>query len=159
MSSHLPPNAEPIETTEPSAWAGEAEPLNRRILIVDNNEDTWTSLQKLLELARPVGVDTAADGPGPKQIAPEAMKILLRHGWPGNIRELENAIERACVTSREEHIRPEVLAAFEERHLRRALRKTRGHIGRTAEITGLSRRSISDKIALYKIDKSAFKRV
>src|SRR5207248_3182429 len=28
------------------------------------------------------------------QIAPEAMEVLLRYRWPGNIRELENAIER-----------------------------------------------------------------
>ncbi len=123
---------------------------------------------------------------GAKQIAPEAMEILYRYRWPGNIRELENAIERACVTSRDEWIRPEnlspdlsapaktklpfqvdltrplteqlpeLIASFEERYLRKALRKARGHIGRTAKITGLSRRSISDKIALYKINKTQF---
>ena len=38
-------------------------------------------------------------GSPPKQIAPEAMEALLQHRWPGNIRELENAMERACVTS------------------------------------------------------------
>ena len=128
----------------------------------------------------------ARPGAVPKQIAPEAMEILLGYRWPGNIRELENALERACVTTRDEWIRPEnlppellnpaktkvpfpvdlsrplteqlpeVVAAFEERYLRRALRKARGHIGRTTKITGLSRRSISDKIALYKIDKSQY---
>jgi DNA-binding NtrC family response regulator len=30
-------------------------------------------------------------------IRPEAMKLLLRYNWPGNIRELENAIERAVL--------------------------------------------------------------
>jgi two-component system response regulator AtoC len=130
----------------------------------------------------------ARPGQPPKQVAPEAMEVLLRYRWPGNIRQLENAIERACVTSRDEWIRPEnlppeivkpgktkvpfpvdlsrplteqlpeVVAAFEERYLRRALRKARGHIGRTAKITGLSRRSISDKIAQFKIDKSQFTR-
>ncbi|HMC64172.1 MAG TPA: sigma-54 dependent transcriptional regulator [Gemmataceae bacterium] len=53
---------------------------------------------------------------------------------------------------------PEVTAAFEERYLRRALKKARGHIGRTAQITGLSRRSISDKMAHYKIDKARYRR-
>src|SRR5262249_2378174 len=43
----------------------------------------------------------ARAGDGPKQIAPEAMEVLLGYHWPGNIRELENAIERACVTSRD----------------------------------------------------------
>jgi len=127
-------------------------------------------------------------GCSPKLISPEAMEALLQHRWPGNIRELENAIERACVTSRDDIIRPENLpaeilnvrppanpiavdlsrpateqiaeltAAFEERYLRRALKKTRGHIGRTAQIMGLSRRTVTDKIAQYRIDKSEFKR-
>lgn len=130
----------------------------------------------------------ARPGAGPKRIAPEAMEVLLRYRWPGNIRELENVIERACVTSRAEVIQPEnlpaeivkpparrapvsvdlsrpltdqlseVIAAFEERYLRRALKKARGHIGRTAKISGLPRQSISDKIAQYKIDQSQFTR-
>jgi DNA-binding NtrC family response regulator len=127
-------------------------------------------------------------GAAPKQISPEAMEALLQNRWPGNIRELENAMERACVTSRDEFIRPENLpaeilkpnrpriqqlpvdlsrplteqlteltAAFEERYLRRALKRTRGHIGRTARLTGLSRRTITEKLALYHIEKAEFK--
>lgn len=34
-----------------------------------------------------------------KTISPEAMKILLNYNWPGNIREVENLIERLLVTS------------------------------------------------------------
>ena len=44
-----------------------------------------------------------------KTISPEAMEALIQFRWPGNIRELENAIERACVTSRDDVIRPENL--------------------------------------------------
>jgi transcriptional regulator with GAF, ATPase, and Fis domain len=129
----------------------------------------------------------ARAGQGPCQLAPETMEVLLAYGWPGNVRELENAIERASVTSRDGWIRPENLpreltggskmrspfhidltrplpeqlaeisAAFEERYLRKALKKTRGHVGRCAKISGLSRRSVTDKIAQYKIDKTRFK--
>ncbi len=129
----------------------------------------------------------AAPGAAPKKIPPETMEVLLRHRWPGNIRELENAIERACVTSHDDLLQPqnlppelikppgprasypvdlsrplpeqvaELTATFEEHYLRKALRQARGHIGRTASITGLSRRSITEKIALYKIDKTVFK--
>jgi DNA-binding NtrC family response regulator len=130
----------------------------------------------------------ARSGTGPKQITPEAMTLLLRHRWPGNIRELENVIERACVTAREEWIGPEhlppelsrtpkprvlfpvdlarplaeqvpeVVAAFEERYLRRALRKARGHLGRVARITSLSRQGVQEIMARYGIEPSQFRR-
>jgi two-component system, NtrC family, response regulator AtoC len=122
----------------------------------------------------------------PRQVTPEAMEVLLAHGWPGNIRELENAIERASVTSRDEFIRPENLpreltapprsrttgsvdikrplaelvaettADLERRYLRRMLKKCRGNIGRCAKLSGLSRRTITDKVATYKIDRKEF---
>jgi len=123
----------------------------------------------------------------PKQIAPQTMEVLLHYHWPGNIRELENAIERACVTSMDgvikpENLPPEVLtpaaprlpykidlerpltdlikevnADLEQQYIRRALEKSHGNVGRCAKICGLSRRSISAKIAEYEINKSSFK--
>ena len=42
-------------------------------------------------------------------ISGEVMKLLSAHPWPGNIRELENAIERAVVLAEEEMIGPEDL--------------------------------------------------
>jgi DNA-binding NtrC family response regulator len=126
-------------------------------------------------------------GQNPCQVAPEAMEALLAYHWPGNVRQLENAIERACVTARDGVIRPEnlppditrpatakvsfqvdlarslpeqlaeITADFEKRFLRKALKKSRGHIGRCAKICGLSRRSVTDKVSLYKIDKTMFK--
>src|SRR5438034_5038040 len=128
-------------------------------------------------------------GPGkpPKQISPPAMEALLTYRWPGNIRELENAIERAVVTSRDQFIQvenlpPEVLqpaapkSAFsidldkslpdliremtvrvEQQYIKKALKKSRGNVGRCARICGLSRRSISAKIAAYKFEKTVYK--
>jgi DNA-binding NtrC family response regulator len=121
----------------------------------------------------------------PKKIAPDVMEVLLDYPWPGNIRELENAVERACVTTRGTTIeksnlppdlmtpptsRPvfdldkplallikETLAQLEEQYIRRALQKTQGHVGRCAQLCGLSRRSITTKIAEYHLDKSVFK--
>jgi DNA-binding NtrC family response regulator len=130
----------------------------------------------------------ARHGEPPRTIAPEAMEKLLQHAWPGNIRELENAIERACVTARGPAIQPDDLplellnsrkgivarlnidlsrhlpdlvrektVELEKEYLRRALKKCRGNIGRVAKISGLSRRSISTKLAEYQIDKKEFK--
>jgi DNA-binding NtrC family response regulator len=126
------------------------------------------------------------DQPAP-QILPETMEVLLAYDWPGNVRQLENAIERASVTVRDgiilpKHLPPEIssgpsarpslsvdlgqplgdqlgrlTAAFEERYLRKAMRRTHGHVGRCAKITGLSRRSLTAKLSRYKIDKQTFK--
>ena len=48
-------------------------------------------------------------------------------------------------------------AYFEERYIRRAMKKSRGHVGKCAKICGLSRRSITDKVAHYQINKAEFK--
>ncbi len=130
----------------------------------------------------------ARRGEAAKPISPEAMEKLLTHNWPGNIRELENAIERACVTARGPSIQPEDLPAevlappaaggaslpidltrplpellremtvnLERQYLLRALKKSRGNVGRCAKICGMSRRSVSAKLAEYKIEKTPFK--
>jgi DNA-binding NtrC family response regulator len=122
-----------------------------------------------------------------KQISPQAMEILLHYRWPGNIRELENAMERACVTTREQLIMPDnfpaevlradappspfhidldqpltdllrqISAQVEEEYIRKALEKSHGNVGRCAKLCGLSRRSISAKITQYNINKATFK--
>jgi len=128
----------------------------------------------------------ARAGQPPPEVSDEAMAALQAAQWPGNIRQLENAIERACVTLRKGKIevanlprdiggaakksklaldlkRPlpeqlsEIAAALEKRYLSKALRKTRGHVGKAAKLAGLSRRSVSEKIATYGIDKDQFK--
>src|SRR5205085_8198327 len=92
----------------------------------------------------------------PKEISPQAMEALLNYRWRGNIRELENIIERACVTSRSNVIgakdlaleigvpsktrapfnidleRPlseflrDMTANIEQEYIRKALKKSRG---------------------------------
>lgn len=123
----------------------------------------------------------------PKRLSPACMELLLRYHWPGNIRELENAIERACVASRDNLIQPEDLpsevvlppkgklqgpidwsqplaevlaiqmARLERHYLRRALKRSQGSIDRCAKLCGISRRNLSSKLAKYQIDKSEFK--
>src|SRR5207244_12904527 len=129
----------------------------------------------------------ARPGEVPKQISPRAVDALVNYHWPGNIRELENAIERACVTSRDnviqlENLPPELVSPpvsklplhidldrplpellreavlnIEQQYLRKALKKTRGNVGRCARICGLSRQSVTAKIDEYKLAKTASK--
>jgi len=128
----------------------------------------------------------ARPGAEPKTVTAEALDRLTRYPWPGNVRELENAVERACVVFggaviEPGHLPPEVnraatgpvpvrvdlarplkdvlrdvTARIEKRYIRRALRKTRGHVGRAAKLCGYCRRSLTAKIAEYHIDRRAF---
>jgi two-component system, NtrC family, response regulator AtoC len=112
---------------------------------------------------------------------------LARYEWPGNVRELEHVVEQMVVTTpgpeiepdnlppqivstREEpfalefdHRRPlqditdELTERIERAYLQRVLERFRGRIDRCAEHCGLSRRSISEKLRRYRIDKAEFK--
>ena len=43
---------------------------------------------------------------GDKKMSPDAMQALVRYQWPGNIRELENTIERMVILSHGEEFEP-----------------------------------------------------
>jgi transcriptional regulator with PAS, ATPase and Fis domain len=44
----------------------------------------------------------AQSGPTPvRSVSPEAMKVLMQYGWPGNVRQLVNVLERLVITGRE----------------------------------------------------------
>ncbi len=45
----------------------------------------------------------------PRRLTPDALRCLLDYNWPGHVRELENAVERAVVLSNEPLIGPELL--------------------------------------------------
>ena len=44
--------------------------------------------------------------PPVREITKEAMRLMMRHPWPGNIRELSSAVERAVVLAEEGKIGP-----------------------------------------------------
>lgn len=44
-----------------------------------------------------------------QRISPEALSLLLRHDWPGNIRELQNVMERAVIYANDDEIHVEHL--------------------------------------------------
>ncbi|MDQ6887041.1 MAG: sigma-54 dependent transcriptional regulator [Gemmatimonadota bacterium] len=107
-------------------------------------------------------------------VAPAAMRQLVEYSWPGNIRELENVIERALVltevgTIDAEHL-PEALRSrrpssepgaagdlsvkrqseeLEKTLISRALERTRGNRTRAAELLELSHRALLYKIREY----------
>ena len=115
----------------------------------------------------------------PPSIAPAARAALSRHDFPGNIRELMHAIEHALVFSRGREIglqdlptaigrggqtepadgaKPRALsvalAEFEREYLLATLEATDGARGRTAEILGISRKNLWEKLRQHGIADS-----
>src|SRR5437867_807218 len=76
-----------------------------------------------------------AEGRPPLEISKEAMELLMRYHWPGNIRELENVIEQAIVWCRGAEITTE--------HLPTALKTESRH-------TGLRQSALAGHVSLEK---------
>ena len=69
--------------------------------------------EEILPLAQSfLGFFARAARRSPQQLSPEAERAFLAYGWPGNIRELRNAIERAVILSPAQILQPQ---AFPER--------------------------------------------
>jgi len=67
-------------------------PLRERL------DDLDLLIEHLLEKA---GARSGALG---REVSPEAMDLLRRHGWPGNVRELRNVLERAVMNTDERRL-------------------------------------------------------
>lgn len=98
------------------------------------------------------------------KISPEAYAILQRYDWPGNIRELENVIQRAVIMCdkeiRVEHL-PDALKysidfpkdeflplkEIEKRYIRKVLNATGNNKTQAAAILGIDRKTIRQKLS------------
>jgi DNA-binding NtrC family response regulator len=108
---------------------------------------------------------------GPRRFSAAARRLLSEHPWPGNAREVMNAVESAVINATGEVIEAEdlrlaggdavpariagaaaremSLAAVEEMYIREVLRRTRGNRSRAAAILGISRKTLLVKIRKY----------
>ena len=101
--------------------------------------------------------------------SPQAREAFTGYDWPGNIRELRNAVERAVVVAKGKYIQiedisfpfPAVAAAegvesleeMEKRHILKILNQTKGNIAQASEILGISRLTLYNKIEKYNFRK------
>ena len=110
-----------------------------------------------------------------QRLGDDVIEYLQNYTWPGNVRELENLMERACLLARGEVIRladlhmnlsaesarksddiltinfdrPITLEEMEKRLILRTLDKTGGNRTRTADMLGVSVRTIRNKLHQY----------
>lgn len=107
-------------------------------------------------------------------LSAEALAVLMRHSFPGNVRELRNIVERAVVLSRGSVIEPESLppelldargtnvvpgrtaahsplSDSEAATILHALRKQAGHRGKTAAALGIDKSTLWRKMKKHQI--------
>jgi Nif-specific regulatory protein len=107
--------------------------------------------------------------------------MLMVYHWPGNIRELENCIERACIlctgdvirsnnlpptlqTSESSHTKStglleNILNKVEKQMLMETLLSTRGNLVKAADQLGITERMMGIRIKKYEIEPKRFKPV
>ncbi len=117
---------------------------------------------------------------GIKDVSKEVLNMLMGYPWKGNVRELENAIERAVILSEGPTIEPEhislnpvpskstlgllpmngtleeaakeALRLAETQRISKALRETKGNKSRAAELLSVSYKTLLTKIKEYGIE-------
>jgi Nif-specific regulatory protein len=114
-----------------------------------------------------------------KRITASAIDTLMVYHWPGNIRELENCIERACILCMDGVIRITnlpaslqtaagtetmqsgtldiILGKMEHQIILDALISTKGNSAKAAEQLGITERMMGIRIRKYNIDPKRFK--
>ena len=97
------------------------------------------------------------------RVSPAAMARLDRYQWPGNIRELENAIERSMVVAQEPELRESdfalrlpiaggtsrTLEDMEKVHILAVLEECRGNQTLAAELLDIDRVTLHNKLKKY----------
>ena len=98
----------------------------------------------------------------------DALDLLVDHPWPGNVRQLENVVERAVILRKAGLVQPSDLPPemsdaaatdssrsldeLERQHILQLLEECGGNRSRVARILGISRRTVYRKLRQYGID-------
>ena len=104
------------------------------------------------------------------RVSDDAMEMLVDYAWPGNVRELEHTVERILILEDTDVIRPRDLPSFisrrqsefqmfpeeplsleelEKKYIRFVLSRTKGRKAKAANILGINRKTLGQKIKKY----------
>lgn len=106
-----------------------------------------------------------------RSVNPDTIRRLQKYRWPGNIRELQHAIERAVIMSDSDTLNPADIAlspistgaesellldsynleTIEKLTIQKALRKHSGNVSKTAQELGLTRAALYRRMEKYKL--------
>ena len=99
-----------------------------------------------------------------KYFSPEVVEFMLNYSWPGNVRELENMVERGVILSKNKtitlaevpqdiiHPTPaegKTIEVVERNHIINVLEETKGNISKAADILGIRRMTLYNKLKKY----------
>jgi len=111
-------------------------------------------------------------GRSKKSMSQEALDLLMKYDWPGNIRELENVIERLVILCKDKVIRPEYLPQnikkepkealsifipnkpleeIEKQYIYEVLKENNWNKSKSAKILGIERMTLYKKINKYNL--------
>lgn len=133
----------------------------------ERREDILWLAHRFLDQAARIG------GGSRLTLTPAAEKALLDHPWPGNVRELKHLLERSCVLATGPLITPELLfgelsaantaqpldtlgdylAGHEREYILRALESQAWQIQETANLLGISRKNLWEKMKKLDIQR------
>ena len=99
----------------------------------------------------------------------KACRLLLDYSWPGNLRQMKNVIRRATLLATGKYITPLELSDLpetntpaatlplrneetEKQHIIEALRQTGNNKSRAAQLLGIDRKTLYNKLKLYGIE-------
>jgi DNA-binding NtrC family response regulator len=110
----------------------------------------------------------ASGGYAVEGVRQDALDVLVDHPWEGNVRQLENVIERAVILRKAGLVQPADLPSeltstpdpasarsleeLERAHILQLLEECAGNRSRVARILGISRRTVHRKLQQYGID-------
>jgi DNA-binding NtrC family response regulator len=110
---------------------------------------------------------TAMNRPEVPRVAPGAMSLLMNLDWAGNVRELENAVERALVVSRGPELNPadfsfqlrmtgaangSTLEDVERTHVEHIWGQSSGNHSQAARVLGIDRTTLYKKLKRYGLE-------